>query len=169
MKHLNIVLHLYTAQSKSLLKANGLDEELVNHHQHVDNAKILGILSQADILFLPLAFNSPIPEVIKTSAPGKIGEYLQAGKPIVVHAPSDSFVSWYFKKNHCGVVVDKNDPHCLMEELDKLVADPSRQSEIGKRAMKVAARDFDEDRARESFKEMLSFVVARKSVTCECT
>ena len=72
-----------------------------------------GIQRNADILFLPLAFNSPYPEIIKTSSPGEIGEYLAGKKPILVHAPSDSFISWYFRKYNCGCVVDDDDSEKL--------------------------------------------------------
>jgi hypothetical protein len=49
---------------------------MVVRHPHIPQSRVAAILRQADVLFLPLAFRSPIQEVIRTSAPGKMGEYL---------------------------------------------------------------------------------------------
>lgn len=56
------------------------------------------IQSEADILFLPFSWNTPAPDIIKTASPGKLTDYLIAGKPILIHAPEYSFISNYAKK-----------------------------------------------------------------------
>ena len=117
----DIKLHLYTAQPEWELKRNSISGNMVVYHPHMNNSEVPRVLRQAHLLFLPLAFDSPIPEVIKTSAPGKTGEYLSVGKPILVHAPLDTFVSWYFTTNYCGVVVDKNDSRLLSEEINRII------------------------------------------------
>lgn len=151
----NIKLHLYTAQPEAELMQNGISGAMVVYHPHIDQSEVSRVLRQADALFLPLAFNSPIPEVIKTSAPGKTGEYLSVGRPILVHAPKDSFVNWYFRENRCGLVVDRLDSRVLSERLAELLGNCEMRTELGRRAREMAERDFNIDRIVPEFKKLL--------------
>jgi len=110
-------LTIFTAQSAKELENHGIAGRFVHINEHVDQLEAVRIQREADILFLPLAFESQIQEVIRSSAPGKIGEYLISGTPILVHAPSDSYVTWFFNKYGCGVVVDSLDPSLLADSL----------------------------------------------------
>lgn len=155
LKRPEIKLHLYTAQAESDLKRNGISGPMVVHHPHINQGDVPRVLRQADILFLPLAFNSPIPEVIKTSAPGKMGEYLSVGRPILVHAPHDSFVSWYFRENRCGVVIDVCDSNVLSEGMAELISNDKMRNELGGRARETAERDFNIANIIPKFKKLL--------------
>lgn len=147
----DLKLHIFTAQPESVFKQKGISGSKFVYHPHIRSSDVPKVLRQADILFLPLAFDSPIPEVIKTSAPGKIGEYLSVGMPILVHAPKDSFVSGFFRENHCGVVVDENDPQVLSKEINKLISDKEMQMAIGRNARRVAESQFSIDNMRTKF------------------
>ncbi|MDE4907348.1 glycosyltransferase family 4 protein [Methanogenium marinum] len=150
-------LHIYTTQSPIKLKANSICGPVINHgHQPVSTMPSLQ--QSADILFLPLAFLSPYPDVIRTSAPGKIGEYLATGRPILVHAPKDSFVSWYFNKYECGFVVDENDPECLAEGIKKILEDRDLQHRLGRNARIRAEIDFSVEVAKKQFKSLLETI-----------
>lgn len=137
-----IKLHVYTAQSPADLERENIKGPIV-YHPHLSFSEVAGSQRNADILFLPLAFNSPIPEVIKTSAPGKMGEYMASGRPILVHAPSDSFLSWYFKKYQCGLVVDRNEPMELSHAIQRIISDPELRQQLGDKAVDRAKQDFD--------------------------
>jgi len=151
-----INLHIYTAQSPNLLKKHGIYSSKVIYHSHISNHQIPDKLKKADILFLPLAFDSQIHKVIKTSAPGKTGEYLSAGKPILVHAPKDTFISWYFNKNNCGVVVVKKDPLALMEGIEQIATDKKLCQKISQNARSAAIRDFSVEKMRIRFRTFIS-------------
>jgi UDP-N-acetylglucosamine:LPS N-acetylglucosamine transferase len=116
----NAELHIYTNQSLENLKKEGISSPQVFFHNSVPYADIPKLYQCSDILYLPLAFNSPYPETtIRTSSPGKMGEYLATGKPILVHAPDYSFLAWYFRKNSCGVVVDGLEPGQIVDGIFK--------------------------------------------------
>lgn len=151
----NIRIHLYTSTSKEDLKSKGIFGDFMVFHSYVSQEEIPTILRNADILFLPLAFNSGFPEVIKTSAPGKTGEYLASGRPILVHAPSDSFLSSYFTKNKCGVVVDKDDPMLLISAVEDLIKNDELKNEISKNAREAAVRDFSLDMVKSQFADFV--------------
>jgi len=138
----NFKLHLYTAQTQETLEREGICGSVVLHG-HLPNTEILAVQSRSDILFLPLAFESPCPQVINTSAPGKMGEYLVAGRPILVHAPAESFVSWYFRKHQCGTVVDRSDPTELVKAIQRICADGCYREKLSVKARERFAADFN--------------------------
>jgi len=151
----NLKLHVYTPQSENYLKKNAIIGP-VEIHKHLPNNRIPAVQRDADILFLPLAFNSPYPEIIKTSAPGKIGEYLAAKKPILVHAPSGSFVSWYFRNYHCGCVVDEDNPDKLAEAILRLIDDTEIRKTLSANAYARATCDFDLLVAQKKIQDLLA-------------
>ena len=152
----DVRLHLYTAQTAEEVGRIGIAGPPVVHHSHIPPAEVPAVLRQADILFLPLGFDTPIPEVIRTSAPGKMGEYLSVGRPILVHAPGDSFVSWYFRENRCGLVVDRSDPDILSASIHRIFSDGDLRAGLGARARFAAERDFEVGAVRARFMEALA-------------
>lgn len=149
-------IHLFTAQTPEELGRHGIHGPEVVHHPHIPHRDVPPVLRQSSILFLPLGFDTPIPEVIRTSAPGKTGEYLSVGRPVLVHAPGDSFVSWYFRENRCGLVVDRSDPELLSSAIGRLLAEEPLRAELGARARSAAVRDFDVAASRRCFEEAIS-------------
>jgi glycosyltransferase involved in cell wall biosynthesis len=154
LKRPDIKLHIYTPQSSIRLSMNDISGAVIIH-KHQPAHMIPDIQRNAGFLFLPLAFNSPFPDVIKTSAPGKIGEYLASKRPILVHAPKNSFISWYFKKHQCGLVVDDNDPTKLAQGIEHLLADTKLQKKLADNAYVRAEVDFSVENAYRIFSEVI--------------
>jgi glycosyltransferase involved in cell wall biosynthesis len=153
-----VLLHIYTAQSVDDLGGHGVRGPNVVHHIHIHQSEVARVLRHADILFLPLAFRSPIQEVIRTSAPGKMGEYLSVRRPVLVHAPGNSFVSWYFRANRCGIVVDNEDTGTLAGAIGRLLEDESLREEVSGNARQAAERDYRVEHARKVFRELMNSV-----------
>jgi glycosyltransferase involved in cell wall biosynthesis len=152
-------LHIFTAQTYEQLESQGIKSVKLFVHSHVPYSEILEQQRIADILFLPLAFESPIPEVIRTSAPGKLGEYLASGTPVLAHVPADSFVAFYFKKYRCGFLADQNDPQRLAMEIKKLMDNPEFQNEITQSAHRQAVLDFSPDIARDQLIKLMQISI----------
>lgn len=151
-----IKIHLYTPQSQHHLIGNKITGPKVVVHKALPVSSMPAIQRNADILFLPLAFGSGYPDIIRTSAPGKIGEYLASGSPVLVHAPKDSFVSWYFKKYNCGLVVDENSPKQLSQAIQRLITDEKFCQEITQNAYIVAKTNFDILVIQKKFQDVLN-------------
>jgi glycosyltransferase involved in cell wall biosynthesis len=151
----NLRLHLYTPQTAEELAQQGISGP-ITFHQPLASDEMPRVQRKADILFLPLAFNSPYPGVVRTSAPTKMGEYLAARRPILVHAPSDAYVTWYFRQHDCGVVVDRLDPPLLAEAIKRILGNDEYVSELLERAWERAVSDFDLNRARRRFMSVLT-------------
>lgn len=159
----DIRLHIFTAQPIEELKKNNILKSFVVYHSHIPPAKVSSVLRQADLLFLPLAFDSTIPEVIRTSAPGKAGEYLSVGRPILVHAPFDSFVSWYFNVNKCGRVASHKSIIALSESLNEIILDEKLRDDLSKKAREQAERDFDITISQDRFLSLINQPFTRKT------
>lgn len=142
--------HVYTAQSPEELAAAGV-EGAVEVHGHLPVTEMPRVQQDADALFLPLAFQSPFPALIRSSNPGKMGEYLAAARPILVHAPPDSFVGEYFRAHGCGVLVDRLDPHALADGLERIVLDDALRRRVSRAARDRAIADYDIRKARDVF------------------
>jgi len=155
----DIKLHLFVAQSESELQQQGISGSMIIHHGCIDQSEVPGMLRQSTILFLPLAFKTTIPEVLKTASPGKMGEYLSVARPVLVHAPADSFVCWYFKQYECGLVVDKDDVNQLFDSLARMIEDSDLRSRLSRNARERACLDFDQDIIRDNFVKFLGSVV----------
>ena len=148
----NIQIHIFSAQPAEWLEANGIQSRQLILHSHTVHEDVMRAQNQAHILFLPFAFHSSIPEVITTSAPGKMGEYLASGVPILAHVPSDSFVSWYLKTHGCGFVVDVNDIGVLKKAILALIENAELRRKLTGSAQERAGDDFDPLRATQAFR-----------------
>ncbi len=159
LQEIKIKLHVYTSQLKQQLEQYGIAGDFVEYHGHINENKIPCILQKADMLFLPLAFDSKIPEVVRTSSPGKTGEYLASGKVILVHAPKDSFLSEYFRTHFCGIIIDDNDYIILADAIRKVIYDKELQVQLGHNAKQMAIKDFSSDEARKSFMNCIEEII----------
>lgn len=147
-------LHVYSGQSEDEVDGLGLHGRVVVH-PHEPPEAIAAVQAAADVLFLPLAFRSLYPEVIRTSSPMKFGDYLAAGGPILVHAPPGSFISEYCRRHDCGLVVDEPDPAWLGQAVEELAADESLRARLIGNARERAAKDFGPELARKRFAALI--------------
>lgn len=148
-----IQLELYADETREMLERHGL-RGTFRLYPRVSLEHVQEIQQRADILFLPLAFHSPYPEVIMTSAPGKLGDYLAAGRPILVHAPADSFVNWYFQKYRCGVTIPHHDSEVLEEALRRITESPETCDDLVANALRKSL-DFQSETVKEVFSEIV--------------
>lgn len=143
-------LDVYTSQGTTQVESCGLVGPHVTRHDHAAQDASLRLQRVADLLLLPLAFEAPIPEVIRSSAPAKLGEYLASGRPILVHAPKGSFVSTLFRRASAGAVVDEPNVEMLVDALRRLSTDSAAISRLVGNAMALS-KEFELDRARNAF------------------
>jgi glycosyltransferase involved in cell wall biosynthesis len=147
-------LHLYTGQTRARIESEGICGPVVFHPPQPLSA-MAALQERADLLFLPLALHSKHFDIVRTAAPGKLGEYLAAGRPILVHAPPDSFVARYFRDHRCGVVVDRSDPAELAAAIETILSDSALRAQLRAHAWKRAEADFDLHDARRQFAQLI--------------
>ena len=108
----NVQLVVYCHQSDEELAWRGVCGRGVVS-RHVPRSRIPHVQAQADALFLPMAFKAKNPFLGRVGAPTKMGEYLAAGRPILVHAPPDSYVAWYARQHGFALQVNQKDLDAL--------------------------------------------------------
>ena len=154
LDHLRVNVHLYTNQPEETLRRENVSGPIVLHQQQA-MTEMPRVQMEADILFLPLAFDSPYPDLVRTSATTKLGEYLASRRPVLVHAPRDSFISWYFRKHECGVVIDEDDPARLANGIELILSDARLCQRLIANAYERARTDFDIAASRAAFVQLL--------------
>jgi len=77
----------------------------------------------ADILFLPLSWDTACQSMIAIATPFKLGEYLAAERPIIVHSPPGSSLNKYAREEGFGHVVDTEDIEMLQNAISKILSD----------------------------------------------
>lgn len=147
--------HIYTAQPLKLLIKEGIFGNQVVYHEHASSNEIASAQKAAHIVFIPFSFNSIVSEVIRTSAPGKMADYLASGVPILANVPSDSYVAWYLNKYRCGVVVDNDQPKPLADAIKLLIENDDLRSALSHAALKQAKADFDPEKNQIKFLDIL--------------
>ena len=150
-----IMLDIYAPPDAVTTLKNLGGAGLFQYHGYVSPEILYQKQKQTDALFLPLAFNSPIPEVIRLASPTKMAEYLASGRPILVHTPPDAYIKWYFKKNNCGIVVDELTPEKMASALTQLLTDEDLNHKLGQRSVEMALRDFS---PQSSFNSLCEFL-----------
>lgn len=133
-------LHVYTAEPVERVRAQQLPPSVVIHSS-VSGTESATLQTRADILFLPLGFQTRYPELIRSSAPGKFGEYLASGRPMLVHAPADSFPAHYAARFSCGAVCDQPATELLVATLLRLLEDETWTKGLVERAV-AASTEF---------------------------
>lgn len=132
-----IKLYIYSPHKRDYLIELGIFGKNVVIDQ-ATKEEIPSIQKAADFLFLPMTFNLPYPLLTKTAATTKLPEYLAAGRPIIVHAPADSYLSYHAKKNNSGLVIDRLDSKFLKRSILKLIEDKKLQETLSQNAYKTS-------------------------------
>jgi len=143
IKDFKVTLHLYTPHDKNYLARRKIfqtDKIIFNRGRPSEMKKIQ---KSADILFVPLSFNTNFSFLINSSSPGKTYEYMASGKPILVHAPCDSYISKYVKKHEFALVVDEDSVDKLETAIKKLATDKKFVEKITNNAQKILILNHD--------------------------
>ena len=111
----------------------------ISWHPPASQQEAATVQVQADMLFLPLSFTCDYPELIRSSAPGKFGEYLASGTPMIVHAPDDSFPTTFAKRHACAAVCSTPTAAALAETIATVADTPGLRERLGRAAVAVAA------------------------------
>lgn len=136
----SVQFHIYSQRSKTYLEDMGVAGANIFYYGCLPNDEIIQVQKNADILFLPMSFHGEGTDrdVIMTASPTKIGEYLTSGRPILVHAPEDSYIAWYAKKYELGFVVEQRDAMLLKKAVETLLSDSKLRQRLVANALKAS-------------------------------
>ena len=128
-------VHLLSPMDRETVASFGIRPGQRVSLRSTSSAEALAVQRSSDVLFLPIAFDLT-PDQVRTASPSKMPEYLAAGRPILVHAPPDSYVARYAREHGFAEVVDEPDATALAHAVHRLATDDARRAELVR-----AARD----------------------------
>lgn len=135
-------LHIYTAQPRNQLEAEGLVGSCVTIHEHVEPGRVAEIQRNADILLIPFSFKNEAKGIIRTAATAKLADYLAAGRSVLALCPEDSFLAWFLKDRDCGLVVSDGRIESIADAIRSVAMQPELRLRIHKNALTVAQKEF---------------------------
>lgn len=115
-------------------------------------------LQKADILFLPFSFKDEYKNIVNTSLPTKLADYLASGSPILVFAPSYSSLARYAKTYRFAEMVEEASSEALAKGIYNIVSSKSYREELQKNAGRVFELNHNLIRQKESFGKNLSYL-----------
>jgi hypothetical protein len=147
----------------ALWRERGLLVEAVFYESRAD---YLSALKKQGALLL--ALNRPEESVfgkdeLATIFPTKVPEYLASGRPIVLNCPEDYYLSRYFRKHRCGLVINAAEEDEIEKALRRLFFSGDDVEEICRNALRKAG-DFEASRVALKFSTALATLCAQSDV-----
>ncbi len=148
----NFCLRIYPI-SKINLELIGLKDKKIK--QEIVSREELKIkLSQANLVFAPLAFNSPNIKEIKTVFSNKLLSYLVSGTPILSFAPKDCYHNRSASDGGWGIVLDENNE----KKLAKTILDFYKGEYDNNHLLKNAKNEAEKRRASLAAKKIRKWI-----------
>ncbi len=149
---LDIKLKIYSPSPSAYLKEIGIEESKKVKIMVAPPQDMPSIQNQADILFLPLSWKTQSQAIIDTATPGKLTDYLIAGKPILIHAPASTFLVKYARENDFAEIVDEENTEKLKTAIKKIITDRKFSEKIIRNAKKTFLKNHNAHMNFEIFK-----------------
>lgn len=151
-----VVLQLYTPHERRFLESQGIFESERVIFERGLPQEMAAAQGSADILFVGLSFGTRHPLLINTSSPGKTCEYLVSGRPIMIHAPKESYIARYAKEHRFAHVVDENSVEALRSGILRLISDEDYRRELVSNAWSAASLNHSAGKTAERFQTLLA-------------
>jgi glycosyltransferase involved in cell wall biosynthesis len=149
-------LHVYSPTPREYWDRLGVDLSRV--HFHASTSSLDGfakILQSYDVLLLPLGITGSLPAAeYQTIFPTRTIPLLTSGRPILAHAPSDSFLARFLRERDCAFVADRADQQHLLAVIDGMLENPGGCRLKVRNAVR-AAEYFDVNRVSKRLRELL--------------
>ncbi len=142
MDNLDIHVSIYTPKRMKVFEAEFSNNPKVSFYS-VSQKDMLAIQQNADILFLPLSWNTPSREVVEMAIPGKTAEYLISGRPILILAPSYSFLSRYAQENKFAHVISEENVSLVQDGIKKIITDIPYSVNLVQNAKILSAKNYN--------------------------
>jgi glycosyltransferase involved in cell wall biosynthesis len=152
----NIFFDLYTPKKlDSETKEKLLSIYPKIHFGSAPKEEMPKVQTAADILFLPLSFGGASHRnLINTATPGKLSDYLIAGRPILINAPQSSYLARYAKENDFAAVVTEGEVINLGAEIKRLLFDKEFSENLIENARETFFQNHDMHKSKELFRSV---------------
>jgi hypothetical protein len=124
-------------------------------HERLPQSEVQEHAQSCHALYLPYSFRAVDEQIIKTSFPTKVADYVVTGRPVLVHAPLDSTIVQFCKRTTWGIPVVSLAADDLRSALRDLQDQYSAHSSSQRLGMRTAAAELDMSQLRTSFANAL--------------
>jgi glycosyltransferase involved in cell wall biosynthesis len=152
-------LHLCTPLTDAEMLTFGWNGPGIVSRGWAPQSELPGVLSGADILFLPYSFSQIARKAVETAFPSKIADYLAAGKPILIFGPKYSSLVRYAREKSFAEIVDEFSPIALARAIQKITFSTGDRQRLAIRAREVLSANHDIERQRRQFYRTLEQVI----------
>lgn len=159
LKDLPIKFYLYTPHSKEYLESIGIRSSEKIIFTFCQPQEVSKVMTESNLLLVALSFGTKFPNLINTSSPGKLCEYLISGRPILVHAPAESFLSKYAKKHNFALVADNSNLENLKQEIVNAYKNQQTLKVLTDNAFKVALQNHMAKTVAKKLESMINFKI----------
>jgi glycosyltransferase involved in cell wall biosynthesis len=121
----------------------------------VRHEMVPALLSEYDLLLLPLDFTRSGFKYAQYSIPTKASEYMMSGTPIIVFAPKETAISRFCSDHECGYCITDNSEKSVSDAIEFLVINKVHREKISSNAVRLAAQLFDANKVRNEFQQLL--------------
>lgn len=136
-------LVLYTHATREQLAGLGIAGPALVVEPYAPQERLPPILAGATVLLLPYSFREDMREVVSTSLPTKLAEYLASGTPVLVHAPPYATTAQLARAEGWGAVTASRDVDELARTIEQVATDAACRAELSARALAVARERHD--------------------------
>lgn len=150
---IKIKLDLYISYTSNDTVVPYLNFEGVEIKSPVPYQYMPELLSQYDLLLLPLDFDEAGINFARYSMPTKASEYMISGTPILVFASMQTALAKYATKEGWAYVVTNNDKSKIIAALIELQSDQSLRMNLAKKAREIAIQNENAMIVRENFRK----------------
>ena len=151
----NCHLQIYTPTEKTYLNSKLSLNQFVTLHQAVPYETIPTILSQGDLLFLPLSFRKESIRYTRLSISTKLSEYMATGRPLLVYAPENIAITEFVRNNECAFILSEKNPEILAEKIIFILTAQEKDiKSVVNKAVQISREKFDYDRVTSQFSKL---------------
>ena len=149
-----VCFDIYTdTPTNELKKLLGKLPEQVIVHEPVPNSQITSILVSAHVLYLPISINDQNIRFTRFSMSTKMGEYLNAGVPMIYLGPKNIAMTEFLEVHDCAEIITENSVDELTDRLiHVLKSSDHNKLENGK---KIALKYFNKDIVSNNFSKAI--------------
>lgn len=130
-------------------------------HPLVPREELGDNLRAADVLLLPTNFDPMSVQFIRHSMPGKMAEYLMAGRALLAYGPPEVEQVRFVQERGCALVVDHHGAPDLDVAIRRLATDAPLRVDLAARARRAGLEVFDLNRVRADFERTMTAMVRR--------
>lgn len=121
-----------------------------------DNDTVASVLTSADLLVLPVNFDTESVRYVRYSMPAKVPAYMISGTPVLVYGPREAASVQYALDEGWGFVVTQRSLTALTEAVQLLATDMHLRESLRQRAQHLAAENHDAAKVRPAFQQALA-------------